>query len=37
VERDEEDALVSAEDLLGAVAVMDVPVEDREPPDPERA
>ena len=35
VERDEEDRRVVADDRLGAVAVVDVPVEDRDPPDAE--
>ena len=33
--RGEEDRVVVAEDLLGAVAVVDVPIDDRHAPDPE--
>src|SRR5205085_7266390 len=35
VHRGEEDRVVVAEDLLGAVAVVDVPIDDRHAPDPE--
>ena len=35
VERDEQDRVVAAHDRLGAVAVMDVPVDDRDALDPE--